>query len=162
MRLYTVHLSPGAARAVESAAEQGEGLALADIVLVREGFNWLAFFFSVFWALANRLWLSALAMAAALVVVAALPTLAGVDWSVQAALMLGYAIYCGAGGNDLRRQGLAARGYSLRDVVAAPDRAAALLRFGQRAFAPRSGPAQRGGQAPPPELDLGPSPGFWS
>jgi hypothetical protein len=162
MRLYTVHLPPGSARAAESAAEPGERLAAADVVLVREGFNWLAFFFSVFWALANGLWLVALAMAAGIVVLAALPTLAGVDWSIQAILLLGYAVYCGASGNDLRRQGLAARGYALRDVVAAPDRAAALLRYGERSFVQPPDPARRSDQAPPPELDLGPSPGFWS
>ena len=52
MRFYTVHLPGG-----DDGAEDGT---LGRAILVREGFNWLAFFFAPFWALAEGLWLAAL------------------------------------------------------------------------------------------------------
>ena len=67
MRYYTVHLprvlSQGAAAADDSV--QSAGQTLGSALFVREGFNGLAFIFSIPWAIANGVWLGALAMAAA-------------------------------------------------------------------------------------------------
>ncbi len=47
--IYTVHV-------------RGRGRADDDVVLVKDGFSWPAFFFSLIWALWHRLWFFALIM----------------------------------------------------------------------------------------------------
>lgn len=166
MQYYRVLLPrhPAAADSDLSAGAAGVAVApaaeLADAVLVREGFNWLAFFFSVFWAIGNGLWLTALAMIAGLVVLVGVPEIIGLDPASQAILLLGYAIFCGVSGNDWRAGGLASRGWQLVAVVAARDRAAAMIRFAEAGPVREDTPPDA--LAKPAALDLGPSPGFWS
>jgi len=158
VRFYTVHVPAG---------EGGsDGAQLARAVLVREGFNWLAFFFAPFWALAEGLWLAAVPLIAALAAIVAVPEALGLGPVWPAVLGLGYGVLAGMAGNDLRRAALAARGYRLVEVVAARSRAQALIRYAEAAAfapapAPRAAPAAAGARAPA-ALDLGPGPGFWS
>jgi len=117
MRHYTVHL-------------RRHGLDPdRDLVLVKEGFSWPAFFFSVLWALWHRLWLVAgiffliqLAMSLVLAVWTLDPVSASAV-SVGAALIFGYAA------NDLRRWVLGRRGFVETAVVAADGRDGAERRF---------------------------------
>ena len=94
MRYYTVHLprvrSQGAAAADDSI--QSAGQTLGSALFVREGFNWLAFIFSIPWAIANGLWLGALAMAAALAMIVGLPEIIALDWASRAVLLIGYGL----------------------------------------------------------------------
>lgn len=75
MRSYTLHL-PADAR-------PGESVELDRAVLVRDGFSWPAFAFTVLWFLFHRLWIAALVVLVGLVALAAagfvlgLPTGAG-------------------------------------------------------------------------------------
>ena len=157
MRFYTVHLPGGDGDAV--------GTALGRAVLVREGFDWLAFFFAPFWALAHGLWLAALPLIAAPAAFIAVPLALGLGPLLPAVLGLGYAVLAGLAANDLRRAGLAARGYRLVEVVAAPDCAQALIRYAESVIDPAPRPAS----FPPPQdaarapgtRGLDPSPGFW-
>ena len=105
MRFYTVHIP-----AREGGGDDG---ALGRAVLVREGFNWLAFFFAPFWALGEGLWLAALPLIAALGAIIAVPLVLGLGPVLPVVLGLGYAVLAGMSANDLRRAGLAARGYRL-------------------------------------------------
>ena len=117
MRHYTVHL-------------RRHGLDPdRDLVLVKEGFSWPAFFFSVLWALWHRLWLVAgiffliqLAMSLVLAVWTLDPVSASAV-SVGAALIFGYAA------NDLRRWVLGRRGFVETAVVAADGLDGAERRF---------------------------------
>ena len=156
MRFYTVHLP-----ANDAGAEDG---ALGGAILVREGFNWLAFFFAPFWALAEGLWLAALALIGSLAAIVVVPQVLGLGPLLPVILGLGYGVLAGMAGNDLRRAGLAARGYRLVEVVAAPGRAQALIRYAE---------AMTPAPAPPPAPSspwarasgmrgLDPHPGFWS
>ena len=156
MRFYTVHLPGGDGG--------GEGARLSDAVLVREGFNWLAFFFAPFWALAEGLWLAALPLIAVLAALIAVPLVLGLGPVWPAVLGLGYSVLVGLSANDLRRAGLAARGWRLVEVVAAPSRAQAFIRFAEAVAAgpsapPRPAPAS---SRAPGALGLDPNPGFWS
>ncbi len=170
MRYYTVHLPRALNRSAQAEGEAAfsAGQALGSAVLVREGFNWLAFFFSIPWAIANGLWFGALAMAAALALIVGLPEIFAPDWSIRAVLLIGYAVICGFGGNDWRRLGLAQSGWELVSIVAARDRAHAFMRVAHMLDEggeeeARPGPTNRT-PAPPagPRLDFGPNPGFWS
>lgn len=163
MRYYTVHLPGTLSRGVAAGEEEtfSTGQALGDAVLMREGFNWLACFFSIPWAIANGLWLCAVVMATALALIVGLPEIFAPDWRIRAVLLVGYAVICGFGGNDWRRLGLSQAGWGLVSVIAARDRADAFLRFGRLLDEDKELPAPH---APParPRIDLGPNPGFWS
>ena len=174
MRYYTVHLPGTLSRGVAAGEEEtfSTGQALGDAVLMREGFNWLAFVFSVLWAIAHGLWLTALAMTLALALIVGLPEIFAPDWRIRAILLIGYAVICGFGGNDWRRLGLAHSGWELVAVVAARARAHAFLRFAHlldKSNSSNSGQTVLSASPlhPPdlptgPRLDLGPNPGFWS
>lgn len=134
MRTYTVHLprdaKPGDARGFERA------------ILVRDGFNWAAFFFSVLWMLWHRLWLAALATLLVLVgASAALEALAISEGAAALASVL-LAVLIGLEGSSLRRWTYARRGSPVVDVVSAPDYesadALACSRFVARAEAARA------------------------
>ena len=166
MRYYTAHFPRALNRAT---AAEGEGTlvtsqALGSAILVSEGFNWLAFFFSIPWALVNRLWFTALAMATALALIVGLPEIFAPDWRIRAVLLIGYAVICGFGSNDWRRLGLAQNGWELVNVVAARDRAQAFLRLAYLIDDSEEPEGARQQATPPagPRLDLGPNPGFWS
>ena len=156
MRFYTVHIPT-------AGGEGGGDGALGRAVLVREGFNWLAFFFAPFWALAEGLWLAALPLIAALAAIVAVPLVLGLGPVLPVVLGLGYAVLAGMSANDLRRAGLAARGYRLAEVVAAPSRAHALIRYAE-AMAQASTPRPAFGAAAPSPWSRSPdpNPGFWS
>jgi hypothetical protein len=144
MRSYTLHL-PADARA-------GEAIGLDRAVLVRDGFSWLAFAFTVLWFVFHRLWIAALIVLVGLVAVAGagialgLPTGAGLIATLLAAWLIGLEA------SSLRRWTLARRGWPARDAVVAatPEEAEAraLNRWlGTSPAAPRapfpSGPSRR-------------------
>jgi hypothetical protein len=119
MRLYTVHLCH-------------HGLDLdRDIILVKEGFSWPAFFFSFIWALWCRLWWVAAGLLTVQLAVTGLIALIGPDEVSDAAISLGLAVVIGFAGNDLKRWTLSRRGYSEVGVVGGKDREAAEQRFFQ-------------------------------
>ena len=156
MRFYTVHLP-----ASNEGAEDG---ALGRAILVREGFNWLAFLLAPFWAVAEGLWLAAVVLIVSLAAIVVVPQVLGLGPLLPVILGLGYGVLAGMSGNDLRRAGLAARGYRLVEVVAAPSRAQALIRYAE-AMTPA--PALQPAPAPswaraPGARGLDPDPGFWS
>ncbi len=115
MRFYTVHVRPG--RPADD----------PDLVLVREGFSWIAFLFAPVWALWHGLWLPLLAWAIASVVIglgAEMFSDAG-----QAAVGVAFALLIGLHANDARRWVLARRGFRFTGVVAATDVEAAERRY---------------------------------
>ena len=117
MRHYTVHL-------------RRHGLDPdRDLVLVKEGFSWPAFFFSMLWALWLRLWLVA---GLFLLVQAALSLVLAVwrpDPVSAAAVSAGAALILAFAANDLRRWTLGRRGFVETSVVAADNRDGAERRF---------------------------------
>ena len=117
MRHYTVHL-------------RRHGLDPdRDLVLVKEGFAWPAFFFSMLWALWLRLWL----VAGFFFLIQAALTLVLAVWMPNpvsaAAVSVGLALILGYAANDLRRWTLGRQGFVETAVVAADDRDGAERRF---------------------------------
>ncbi len=117
MRVYTVHIHPRQ-RDLDR-----------DIVLVKEGFCWPAFFFSVIWAIWKGLWLVALLFLAIEAALGFLFDVFLVDPLTQAALALLLAVAIGLFANDLRRWTLARRGYRDSGVIVERDLVAAERRF---------------------------------
>jgi hypothetical protein len=117
MRVYTVHLGPAAALGRE-------------VALVKEGFSWPAYLFTILWALVKGMWVTAilLFLVQACLSGAAMSFRAAPQASALASLALLFLI--GAFGNDLRRFELSRRGFREIGVVAAGSLGAAE----QRAF----------------------------
>ena len=107
MRLYAVHLKPG-----------------AEPVLMSEGFAWGTFFFGPIWLVVHRAWIpAALSLAAyVLIVLLAPPGLAVI-------LTCGVAILLGLHGHDMQAWALEQRGYTLVHMVVGSRRDDAWMRL---------------------------------
>jgi hypothetical protein len=118
MKIYTVHIPPGAKDPLEKP------------VFIREGFSWAAFFLTGIWALYHRLWWHALLI---LIFNGVLMVLAEEHVLSQPGLVIaqiGFQFNVGCHANDWRRRRLAKLGYILSDVTASDN----LLRAEQRYF----------------------------
>ncbi len=117
MRIYTVHV-------------RRHGLDPdRDLVLVKEGFSWPAFFFGGVWALAHRLWWVAIILFAVVLAVEAGLMALAIDSVSAFAVSLGLALVIGGLANDLRRRVLDRRGFAFAGVVAGDNRDHALRRY---------------------------------
>ena len=120
MRLYTVHV-------------RHHGLDPdRDIVLVKEGFCWPVFFFTLAWAIWHRLWGMALAMAGLSIVASGLTYALAPDPVSEAAIGLALAGAIGFVANDARRRKLTRAGHAFEAVIAASDLEAAEFEFANR------------------------------
>jgi hypothetical protein len=100
-----------------------------DIRLLKEGFSWPAFLFSVIWALWHRLWLVAAGFFVAEVLINAALAALRVDPWTPLAIGLGLALLFGLLANDLHRWTLFRRGYLEIAVVTGSDMDMAERRF---------------------------------
>ncbi len=105
MHDYTVYLRPQGA-----AADDG-------FVLVKDGFCWPAFFLSTIWALWHRLWLVALLIAVASVVVEIIATDLGLGFIGQTGAGLGLAAAFGYAASGLWGWTLERNGYVAASAV---------------------------------------------
>lgn len=120
MRIYTVHL-------------RREGLDPdRDIVLVKEGFNWPALLFSLLWALWHGLWLVALGLVLAEVILGTTMRFLGAGPWIETAIFTGVAMIFAFIANDLRRWTLRRRGFVQAGVIAGRNRDAAEVRLFDR------------------------------
>ena len=117
MRLYTVH--------VRRHGPDSDG----DLVLIKEGICWPAFFLGPLWALWHRLWLAALVLLIAYLGLSGSALLLRLDGLSQGAVSVGVAAIVGFVANDLRRRWLERRHFTLAAVVSAAGREAAEWRF---------------------------------
>ncbi len=117
MRLYTVHVR-----------RHGPD-ADSDLVLLKEGICWPAFFLGPLWALWHRLWLAALVLLIAELGLSGAALLLRLDGLSQGAVSVGFAVIVGFVANDLRCRRLARRHFIPAAVVLAAGRDAAEWRF---------------------------------
>jgi hypothetical protein len=115
LRLYTVHLAPGAP--------------IAEAVLVKEGFCWPALIFGPFWALWHGLWLWAALWLCAGAGFAGIEALWPGAHGVIVILELALAVLIAAEGNDLRRRRLERLGLQEIGVVGGAGEDSAVRRF---------------------------------
>ncbi len=117
MRLYTVHLR-----------RHGPD-ADSDLVLIKEGFCWPAFFLGPLWVLWHRLWLAALVLLLSGVALGGTALVLRLDGLSQGAVSVGFAAIVGFVANDLRRRRLERRHFTRAGVVSGAGREAAERRF---------------------------------
>jgi hypothetical protein len=108
---------------------RGRGGADRDIVFVKDGFSWPAFFLTGIWALWHRLWFFALIVFAGGIAISLVSELLSLDPLTDAALGLGWAVLVGYEANDARRRALASRGYDVEDIVLGQNLTQAEHRF---------------------------------
>jgi len=89
-----------------------------DVVLIVEGFSWLALFFGPFWALWHGMWRTVIVLLVIAALISGGGALAGLANELVSVLQIFVQIGLGLWGNDLRRAALARQGYVERAVVA--------------------------------------------
>jgi hypothetical protein len=118
--IYTVHVK-------EDLADPA-----ARTQLVREGFSFWAFAFTILWLLANRLWLmSAIYLALMLLLVRGGAAI-GLPEASCAILQFGLQLWLGLAAHDLQRAALARRGYDTRGIVVGESELLATQRYYDR------------------------------
>ncbi len=128
MRLYTVHvpaIEPGRIPPGEKRRERQ----LVDMMPIKEGFCWPAFFFSVVWSLWHRLWLVTMGLVAINLAASAVVFQTGANEVVNFVIIITIALLLGYMANDFRRAKLERQGYSERGVVLAGTAGAAVERY---------------------------------
>jgi len=120
MRIYTVHVKPD---------DKGANF---RPVFIKEGFNFAAFIFTVFWALYKRLWLVAVLLMVAAVLLALLVNAHYLTRISGIGIHLGIHFIVGFHGNDWLRAKLRRKGYSLSDVTAGDSYLRAQQRYLER------------------------------
>jgi hypothetical protein len=114
-RLYTVHL-----------IDDANGV---ELVLVKEGFCWLGFFFAVPWALFHRMWWVAGAFAILQIILLIAFKVTALAEAGQGVASFAFALAIGFSADELRRNALTRQGYRFEEVVFEQDIDRATQRF---------------------------------
>ena len=128
MRFYTLHvpaIEPGSVSPDWGRIHRQ----MAAVVPIKEGFCWPAFFFSLLWTLWHRLWIAALGLVAANLVISVLVFQIGTNEAVTIVISLSIALMLGFMGNDFRRSKLEKHGYTERGLVMDRTAEAAMRRY---------------------------------
>jgi hypothetical protein len=121
VRIYTVHHRQEASGSLTGLGE--------DVVLVKEGFSWPAFFVPLIWLIYKRMWI---VLAFYIAVAAGLTVLAELALVPESAVFVGNLavnLILGLEGNDLYRWTLARRRYREHAVVMGNDLVTAEQRY---------------------------------
>ena len=140
MKTFTLHLPTDAL--------PGEAAPLDKAVLVRDGFSWGAFFFTVVWFFAHRLWLAGLGVLVLLVAFNLALTALGLRPGAAFAADLLLSALIGLEANSLRRWTLQRRGRPAVELVTASDRDEAETKAFARWLARESRPRPATAAAP--------------
>ncbi|ACB80640.1 conserved hypothetical protein [Methylorubrum populi BJ001] len=124
MRTYTLHVPEGAPR--------GDARALEQAHIVRDGFSWGAFAFTVLWFVRHRLWLAALLVLVGLAALGFAGRALGLS-PFAALVAVGLAsLLIGMEASSLRRWTYGRRGKPARDAVIAGSQEEAELKAAAR------------------------------
>ena len=117
MKLFTVHL-------------RRHGLDPDhDLVVVKEGFSWPAFWLSFIWAIRHRMWLVAVAIIAISISLNVVAWALGMGPDASLVLAVGMAVLTGLLANDCRRWTLRRQGFAEMGVSSGKTEDQALARF---------------------------------
>jgi hypothetical protein len=120
MRIYSIYLNPKAKKIYENA------------ILVSENFNIIAFFFTGFWALFNRMLIVGIGLLVAQYGTLIFAKYCGVSTGGGIIIDLGIRFLIGLCSNDLLRLHYGNKGYVLSDVVVAHNDLEAFHRYYDR------------------------------
>lgn len=148
MKTFTLHL-PADAR-------PGDPEPLENAVLVRDGFSWGAFVFTVLWFFAHRLWLAGLGVLVLLVAFNLGLAALGLRPVAAFAADLLVSVLIGLEANTLRRWTLQRRGRPAVDLVTASDRDEAETKAFARWLAPQENRPRAAAAATPLSVPVAP------
>jgi hypothetical protein len=103
--------------------------AIENILLIKEGFSFVAFLMSPLWSLYNRLWQVFAVYAIALLIIYQLFQFNIIDFTQSSLFMLTLHIYMGYVGNYFLQKRLTHMKYELIQIIAGRDKDEALLRL---------------------------------
>lgn len=102
------------------------------VLLVREGFSFWAFVFTILWLLMHRCWIVGVIYLALAIIIEQGGSALGLGTYTIAAMQLGLQIWVGCVAHDAQRAALARRGYREIDVVCGESLALAERRYFDR------------------------------
>lgn len=117
LKLYSVHLKPD-----EKTNED-------TLIFVREGFSFLAFLFTILWALYYRLWWLASIIIIVNIGLIYGVNMVGLDSYALSIMQLGFQLWVGYHANDFLREGLRQRGFITAAIVSGENQSMAERRF---------------------------------
>lgn len=116
-KIYNVYINSAANDSVE------------EMVLVPEGFSFMAFILNLFWALYHRIWSLAFLTFAVLTILELLYIEKILPEDMTLILRLVFSLWVGFEANDWRSASLERRGYALVDLVSGANEENAKIRF---------------------------------
>ena len=100
-----------------------------DVVLVKEGFSWLALFFSFLWAAWNRLWTVSIGIILVMSLSGAITGFLNLNPGLTGLIHLGMGVLIGFVAFDLQRYTLTQAGFEQVDLVVAESKQNAERQF---------------------------------
>ena len=128
MRFHTIHF-PAIKTCSLGADKIPLGYQIENILVVKEGFCWPAFLFTMLWAIWQRLWLVAAGLLSISLITIFILDRLGADQSVILIIYFGITMVFGYHANDFRRTKLKQIGYLERGVVCGVTEDAAVWRY---------------------------------
>ena len=117
MKLYNVLLKKNKNKKIE------------DVILLKEGFCWMAFFFSIFWFLYHKMWKESLVLVVANIFIAILTSNGLVVGSSKFFLEVFFAIIIAINANYWLLENLKTRGYEFSGLVFGNNAVTAKMHF---------------------------------
>ncbi|MGI9463025.1 MAG: DUF2628 domain-containing protein [Aestuariivirgaceae bacterium] len=121
MKIYSVHYRQEAGASLTGLAD--------EVVLVREGFSWPAFFVPFFWLIYKRMWIVLAVYLAIEIALTSLAAIFGLPDGVMFVCSLTLSLIVGFEGNNLHRWTLERNRFRQQAIVAGADLAEAEHRF---------------------------------
>ncbi len=90
-----------------------------DAEYIPEGFSWMAFIFSFFWMIYQKLWVQSILFFIAYLVLTELTNSELITPIIESIIYFGICFYVGFSGNDMIRRKLESNGYAFNEVVIA-------------------------------------------
>ena len=128
MRFQTIHL-PESNLATSSTKLISHRNQIENIIVVKEGFGWPAFFFNVLWAMYHKLWKTAFLLVLTNLLLSITLFQLGADRVAYMLSFVGVATIFGYLANDFRRSKLNTVGYREQCIIMAPTKNSAVQRF---------------------------------
>ena len=102
-----------------------------DVVAIKEGFSWGAFFFLPFWVLWHRLWWLFIGILGIFFLIKQIDFISFSFYYSEILIIIFIGFILGLFGNDIRRRDLERRGYAFLDVILDVNSDSALEKFYQ-------------------------------
>lgn len=102
---------------------------IEDIILLKDGFCWMAFFFSIFWFLYHKMWKESFVLFSANIAIAILSSNGVITGEAKFFLEIIFAIFIAINANYWLLESLKTRGYEFSGLIFGSNAVSAKIRF---------------------------------